>query len=87
MLSSHAGQRRSTGCLPRFVRACGQPVFGFSFSGGVGLRPGKKLVQVEIEIRCNSSPRITDFLDDVVFHIWGLVRSSGVQITGMWRRW
>jgi len=58
-------------------------VLGLAFGGGVRLRPSEKFVKVEAKICCDSGSGITDFLNDVVFHIWGLVRSSGVQITGM----
>ena len=66
-------------------RASGQPVFGFLLDGGVCLCPGEKLVEIKVEIGGDCRSGFTDFLDDGIFHDWGWVRSSGVQITGMCR--
>lgn len=47
------------------------------------LLPREELVQIEIKSGCDSSSGIEYFLDNGVFHIRGLVRSSDVPITGM----
>jgi len=48
-------------------------------------RPREELVQIVTKIGCDSGSGVADFLDNRVFHRWGWVRSSGVQITGMCR--
>jgi hypothetical protein len=57
-------------------------MLGLLFGGSLRLRPREKLVQIETKIRRHSSSGSANFLNNGVFHGWGLVRSSGVQITG-----
>ncbi len=45
--------------------------------------PREEFVKIETKISCHGSSGIADILDNGVFHIWGLVSSSGVQTTGM----
>jgi hypothetical protein len=58
-------------------------VLGLLLGCGVGLCQGKEFSQIEFEIRRHGCFGVTDFLNNGVFHGCGLVRSSGVQMTGM----
>ena len=86
-LPGDGGLRHPASFLQGFGWAGGQPVLGLPFGSGVRLRPRKELVQVEAKIGCDRGSGIADFLDNRIFHSGGLVRSSGVQITGMCRWW
>jgi hypothetical protein len=72
--------------LRHFSLGCRKLMLGFLLGRRVLFRPYEKLMQVVAEIGSNSRTSFADFLNDHVFHKVGGVRSSGVQITGMWSR-